>query len=146
VGRSFVFASFAINSMIYIFAYRSLRRPIIRTAPLSANKPLVWTVAGGVGVALLPFVIPGLRKVLSVVPLNLGQSLQVAGVAVGLLMVVEIGKWITNRYHPLVTSKVAVQTGYNPNPGADGDQLTRPQQPRSIFNGRWSKNDKSNPK
>jgi len=43
VGRSFVFASFAINSMIYIFAYRSLRRPIIRTAPLSANKPLVWT-------------------------------------------------------------------------------------------------------
>ena len=146
VGRSFVFASFAINSMIYIFAYRSLRRPIIRTAPLSANKPLVWTVAGGVGVALLPFIIPGLRKVLSVVPLNLGQSLQVAGVAVGLLMVVEIGKWITNRYHPLVTSKVAVQTGYNPNPGADGDQLTRPQPPRSIFNGRWSKNDKSNPK
>lgn len=146
VGRSFVFASFAINSMIYIFAYRSLRRPIIRTAPLSANKPLVWTVAGGVGVALLPFVIPGLRKVLSIVPLNLGQSLQVAGVAVGLLMVVEIGKWITNRRHPLVTSKVAVQTGYNPNPDADDDQLTRPQPPRSSFNGRWSKNDRSHHK
>jgi len=109
VGRSFVFASFAINSMIYIFAYRSLRRPIIRTAPLSANKPLVWTVAGGVGVALLPFIIPGLRKVLSVVPLTVGQSLLVAGVAVGLLMVVEIGKWITNRHHPIVTSKVAAQ-------------------------------------
>jgi len=132
--------------MIYIFAYRSLRRPIIRTAPLSANKPLVWTVAGGIGVALLPFVIPGLRKVLSIVPLNLGQSLQVAGVAVGLLMVVEIGKWITNRRHPLITSKVAVQTGYNPNPDADGDQLTRPQPPRSIFNGRWSKNDRSHHK
>lgn len=146
VGRSFVFASFAINSMIYIFAYRSLRRPIIRTAPLSANKPLVWTVAGGIGVALLPFVIPGLRKVLSIVPLNLGQSLQVAGVAVGLLMVVEIGKWITNRRHPLITSKLAVQTGYNPNPDADGDQLTRPQPPRSIFNGRWSKNDRSHHK
>ncbi len=146
VGRSFIFASFAINSMIYIFAYRSLRRPIIRTAPLSANKPLVWTVAGGVGVALLPFVIPGLRKVLSIVPLNLGQSLQVAGVAVGLLMVVEIGKWITNRRHPLVTSKVAVQTGYNPNPDADDDQLTRPQPPRSSFNGRWSKNDRSHHK
>jgi len=109
VGRSFVFASFAINSMIYIFAYRSLRRPIIRTAPLSANKPLVWTVAGGVGVALLPFVIPGLRKVLSIVPLNLGQSLQVAGIAVGLLMVVEIGKWITNRRHPSLTSREAAQ-------------------------------------
>jgi magnesium-transporting ATPase (P-type) len=90
--------------MIYIFAYRSLRRPIIHSAPLRANKPLVWAVAGGVGVALLPFIIPGLRKVLSVRPLTLGQSMLVAGVAVGLLMVVEIGKWITNRHNSTASS------------------------------------------
>jgi Ca2+-transporting ATPase len=102
-GRSFTFASFAINSMIYIFAYRSLRRSLLHSAPLSANKPLIWAVVGGVAVALLAFLVPGLRQMLSVVPLQVEQWLLVAGVAVGLLTVVEIGKWITNRHHRPVT-------------------------------------------
>jgi len=37
-GRSIVFASFAVNSMVYIFAYRSLRRhfmPCARCAKTS---------------------------------------------------------------------------------------------------------------
>ena len=32
-GRSIVFASFAINSMVYIFAYRSMRQPLFRMNP-----------------------------------------------------------------------------------------------------------------
>ena len=98
-GRSIVFASFAINSMIYIFAYRSMRQPIWRMAKLSANMPLVWAVAGGVGMAILPFLVPGLRSLLGIVPLTFGEWLGVAGIAVGLLGVVETGKWISNRIH-----------------------------------------------
>lgn len=98
-GRSIAFASFAINSMVYIFAYRSMRRPIFRMTPLRANKPLIAAVVGGMALALLPFLIPGLRQALSIAPLHLDDWLLVAGVAMGLLTVVEIGKAISNRVH-----------------------------------------------
>jgi Ca2+-transporting ATPase len=98
-GRSIVFASFAINSMVYIFAYRSMRQPIYRMSRLSTNMPLVYAVAAGVGMAVLPFLVPGLRNLLGIVPLSLVEWLEVAGVALGLLVVVEIGKWISNKVH-----------------------------------------------
>jgi len=98
-GRSVAFASFAINSMIYIFAYRSMRRSIFRMTPLRANKPLIAAVVGGVILAIVPFLVPGLRNALSIAPLHLDDWLIVAGVALGLLTVVEIGKAISNGVH-----------------------------------------------
>ena len=98
-GRSIVFASFAVNSMVYIFAYRSMRRPLFRMNKLSANMPLVWAVLAGLGMAVLPFLVPGLRDLLGLVPLTFGEWLEVAGIALGLLAVVEVGKWISNKIH-----------------------------------------------
>jgi len=98
-GRSIVFASFAINSMIYIFAYRSMRMPLFRMNKLTANMPLVWAVLSGLVMAVLPFLIPGLRKLLGIVPLTFPEWMTVAGIALGLLAVVEIGKWISNKLH-----------------------------------------------
>jgi Ca2+-transporting ATPase len=99
-GRSIVFASFAINSMVYIFAYRSMRQPLFRMNKLSANKPLIWAVIAGLAMAILPFFIPGLQHLLGIVPLNRLEWGLVIGIALGLLMVVEIGKWISNRLYP----------------------------------------------
>ncbi len=98
-GRSIVFASFAVNSLIYIFAYRSMRRSIFHSGRLSANKPLVAAVVSGLLVAVVPFLVPGLQEVLQIVPLHLEDWLLVMGVAVGLLVVVEIGKAISNYHH-----------------------------------------------
>jgi Ca2+-transporting ATPase len=96
-ARSIVFASFGLNSMVYIFAYRSLRRSIFKTAPLSSNLPLVWSVMGGIGMVILPFLIPGLGKILSIAPLHPDDWLIVVGFAFLLLIVVEISKWAFNR-------------------------------------------------
>jgi P-type Ca2+ transporter type 2C len=96
-GRSIVFASFAINSMVYIFAYRSMRKSIFHMNKLTANMPLVWTVLAGLVTAILPFIVPGLRNLLGIVPLTLGEWLEVAGIALGLLMIVETAKWISNK-------------------------------------------------
>ena len=102
-GRSIAFASFAINSMIYIFAYRSMRRSIFHSSPLRANKPLVAAGLGGLLVAVVAFLVPGLRGVLQIVPLHLEDWLLVMGVALGLLVVVETGKAISNyRHRPAV--------------------------------------------
>jgi Ca2+-transporting ATPase len=52
-GRTIVFASFAINSMVYIFAYRSMKSSLFKMNKLSRNKPLVYAVISGIGLALL---------------------------------------------------------------------------------------------
>jgi Ca2+-transporting ATPase len=98
-GRSIVFASFAINSMVYIFAYRSMRRSIFRMNRLTANKPLIWAVAAGLLTAIVAFLVPGLRDLLGLVPLTLDEWALVGGVALALLVAVEIGKAISNRVH-----------------------------------------------
>jgi Ca2+-transporting ATPase len=106
-GNSIAFASFAINSMVYIFAYRSMRRSMFHVSPLSANKPLVWAVIGGLAMALLAFLVPGLRQMLGIVPLHIGDWLLVLGVALGLLAVVEVGKALTNRRRRSVSLRMS---------------------------------------
>jgi len=98
-GRSIVFASFAVNSMVYIFAYRSLRRPLHRMNKLTTNQPLIWSVMAGLLTALIAFWIPGLRDLLGIVPLSLEEWGWVVGVALSLLVIVEVGKAIANRLH-----------------------------------------------
>jgi Ca2+-transporting ATPase len=98
-GRSIVFASFALNSMVYIFAYRSMRQPLHKMQPLSQNQPLIWAVAAGILMVVLPFLVPALRELLGIQPLTLGEWGIVTGVAIGLLLIVEFGKRISNIYH-----------------------------------------------
>jgi Ca2+-transporting ATPase len=113
-GRSIAFASFAINSMVYIFAYRSMRSSMFKGNPLRANKPLVWAVVSGIAVAILAFLVPGLRQVMEIVPLHLGDWLLVSGVALSLLAVVEVGKAITNRRHQATIASISHSTNTKP--------------------------------
>ena len=98
-GRSIVFASFALNSLIYIFAYRSMRLPLYRMRPLKENMPLMWAVISGLALVAIAFLIPGLRSLLGIVPLSISEWFLVAGVALGLLLIVEVGKAISHRVH-----------------------------------------------
>ncbi|NMB56224.1 MAG: HAD-IC family P-type ATPase [Leptolinea sp.] len=98
-GQSIVFASFAINSIVYIFAYRSMRLPLPRMNRLSTNKPLIWAAIAGFVTIAIAFAIPGLRQVLGIVPLSLQEWGMVMGVGLLLLIFVEVGKAISNRLH-----------------------------------------------
>jgi Ca2+-transporting ATPase len=115
-GRSIAFASFAVNSMVYIFAYRSMRRSMFRGNPLRANKPLIWAVAAGLLMVVLAFAIPGLREVLGIVPLHVGDWLLVSGVALSLLAAVELGKAIANRPR----RATAIQVAHRPHKPSGG--------------------------
>jgi Ca2+-transporting ATPase len=84
--------------MIYIFAYRSMRKPLFKMTPLTSNQPLIWAVISGIAVALIAFLIPGLREVLVITQLTWDEWLTVAGIAIGLLLVVELGKWANNKF------------------------------------------------
>jgi len=76
-----------------------MRKPITKMVPLKENPYLIWTVLLGIGTALLPFIIPGLGATLGVIPLTLGEWGTVAGIALLLLCIVEIGKYFANRLH-----------------------------------------------
>jgi Ca2+-transporting ATPase len=95
-GQSLVFASFAVNSMIYIFAYRSMRLSLFRASPLSSNKPLIWAVIAGLLMVVIAFAFPSIRNLLGIVPLTWQQWIWIAAIALSLLMAVEVGKWIRN--------------------------------------------------
>ena len=98
-GNSLVFASFAVNSMVYIFAYRSMRRSIFRSGSLKRNLPLVWSVLGGLAVAFIAFLVPGIRNLLNIKALDLVHWTWIVGIALSLLVIVEIGKWFSIRIY-----------------------------------------------
>lgn len=91
-GRSIVFAMFALSSVLYIPAYRSLRSPLRRMNPMTANKPLLAAMFGGVVMGLLPFLVAPLGSLLGVAPLSLGEWALVLGFSLFLLATVEAAK------------------------------------------------------
>lgn len=94
-GRTIVFTVLAIQELVYIFSYRSLRRSIFRSGNFFSNKPLFGTVALGFAQQLLVLYIPFLNGVLGVVPLHLSDWALVLSVAFGMMGVVEVVKYIT---------------------------------------------------
>jgi len=103
-ARSFAYATFAINPLIYVFGYRSLRRSIFKTGSLARNKPLVAAVAGGLVLAIGALTIAPLRNLLGIVPLHAQQWLVVSTVALSMLVTVEVAKFISRRFEPRAVS------------------------------------------
>jgi Ca2+-transporting ATPase len=110
LARTYAFGTFAANSMIYIFGYRSLRRSIFRSGRLSLNKPLVASVASGLLLAVIAVVVPSIRQVLGLVNLSVVQWAAIFGVGLSLLVVVEFAKRISNRLHPPQLVQAAEQS------------------------------------
>lgn len=96
-GRSIVFATFAISSIIYILAYRSLKEPTWRTNPITSNRPLIYAMIGSICLAILPFVFRPLGSLLHVVPLHGQEWALVFGFAVVLLLLVDGAKAARSR-------------------------------------------------
>ena len=94
-AQSFAFGTFAVNSMIYIFAYRSMRSSILHTGSLRRNKPLVGAVLGGLALAIGAVEVPAIRNILGISHMSLGQWGVIFGVALGLLVIVEFAKYIS---------------------------------------------------
>lgn len=92
LARTFAFETLAVISLVYVFAYRSMRRSIFRAGHLTANKPLLAAVSSGFLVALLPSFSPSIRDALGVVPLGPEQWSLVFGISLLLLIIVEVAK------------------------------------------------------
>ncbi|MBP7928154.1 cation-transporting P-type ATPase, partial [Patescibacteria group bacterium] len=69
LARSVAFAMVGMDSLIYVFSIKSLKRPTWKSNPFN-NKWLLLAVAGGFVVQAAPFVFPRLGALLHVVPIG----------------------------------------------------------------------------
>ena len=94
LGRSMVFATVATVDLIYVFAYKNLKRPIVKTEKFFRNKVLFLSVIYGFGLVFMGIYIPFLNKILGTVPLNFYQWLVVGGVGILATLIVDLSKFL----------------------------------------------------
>ncbi|HOG47118.1 MAG TPA: cation-transporting P-type ATPase [Anaerolineae bacterium] len=97
LGQSLAFAIFAIDAMIYIFGYRSLRCSLGRVGAIGRNMPLVGAVVLGLALAIGAVVVPPLRRGLGLASLSVLQWALILAFSFALLGLVEAAKYIDAR-------------------------------------------------
>jgi len=104
LGRTIAFATIASASLIYIFAYKDLKKPIIRMENFFQNKFMFFGIAYGFLLLGLAIYLPFLNKVLGTIPLKPFHWLLIFGVALFTTLIVELVKIFSN-FSSRMTSK-----------------------------------------
>ncbi len=102
--RTYMFAAVALDTLIYVFAIKSLRHSIFRMNPLS-NPWLLLSVCVSFGLMLLAFMLPILQQIFEVTPLGLSEWLLLLMISTIKLFVIELIKELIHlkqrRYQPI---------------------------------------------
>jgi Ca2+-transporting ATPase len=81
LARTIVFATVASVSLVYIFAFKNLKKLMIHTENFFKNKPLFLSIVYGFSLILVAVYMPFFNDVLGTVPLKMWHWLLVFGVA-----------------------------------------------------------------
>jgi len=96
LGRTIAFATIASVSLVYIFAYKNLKKPIIETESFFQNKFMFDGVAYGFLLLFLAIYLPFFNKVLGTIPLRPFHWLLIFAVALFITLIVELVKIFSN--------------------------------------------------
>ena len=91
--RTIVFATLAVDSLIFVFSCKSLRQNLWHINPFS-NKFLVYAWIFGVVALIASIYLPFLQILLKTYPLGLVDWGMVAGLGIAELILIEITKWL----------------------------------------------------
>jgi len=94
LGRTIVFTFIAVEDLVYVFSYRSLRQSVFMSGNFFSNKALFGTVALGFIQQILAIHIPFLNNILGVAPLHLLDWALVFSCAFGMMGMVEATKYL----------------------------------------------------
>lgn len=97
LARTISFATLASVDLVYIFAFKNLRKPIIKTENFFKNKYLFLSMIYGFGLIFLAVYLPGLNSLLELEPLGLSHWILILTVSIGLTLWVELVKLFANR-------------------------------------------------
>jgi Ca2+-transporting ATPase len=96
MGSTIVFVILAIQSLMYIFSFRSLRQSIFQSGNFLDNKILTFSVVLGLFQIILGLYIPFFNNLLKVDPLNAAEWILVLLVSLIMVLIVELVK-LTHR-------------------------------------------------
>lgn len=91
--QSFMFVALGINSLFYVFACRSLRKPIFKYN-FWDNYFLTGSVLLGLALLLLAVYFPPLQILLKTHPLGVVEWLMLIGIGLFNLLAIELTKWV----------------------------------------------------
>lgn len=91
LARSITFATLGVNSLVYVFSIRTLKRPFWRENPL-ANSWLNLAVLGGLLLQFLPFATPATRSFFGLSALSPFHLLCIFGASLIMFIMIEVGK------------------------------------------------------
>lgn len=92
--RTIMFVILSLDSLYFSFSLKNLKRPIWKIKPLS-NHYLVASFFASLGILCLTFVVPGLSKILSLVPLTFTEVLLVIVLGLINLLLIEVTKFVS---------------------------------------------------
>ncbi|MFH0748526.1 MAG: HAD-IC family P-type ATPase [Candidatus Bathyarchaeota archaeon] len=93
-GTTVVFTILAIQSLVYVFSYRSMRHSIFKSRNFFSNKWLFIAVALGFVQQIAAIYVPFLNQILGVVPLQPEDWAIIFGFSACTILLVEIVKYI----------------------------------------------------
>lgn len=92
-ARTVAFAAVGVESLLYVFSVRSLRRTIFETN-LFANHWLLAAVGGGLLIQLMGIYLPALQKFLRTVPLGIAEWLLILLASLWVIILIELAKYL----------------------------------------------------
>ncbi|OGM08717.1 hypothetical protein A2159_02340, partial [Candidatus Woesebacteria bacterium RBG_13_34_9] len=95
LARTMSFTILATVSMVYIFAFKNLRKLLIQTENPFQNRPLILGVTYGLLLTFLAVNLPFLNKLLDTIPLSLQQWIIVISISLLTVSVIEASKIIS---------------------------------------------------
>lgn len=96
LARSVAFATLGINSLVYVFSIRALKGPIWKVNPIN-NIWLVFGVAGGVFLQLVPFIFAPAQEFFGTVAIPLNYWVLILTFTFLMLILIELSKIIFRR-------------------------------------------------
>ncbi|MFC1687584.1 cation-translocating P-type ATPase, partial [Patescibacteria group bacterium] len=96
LARTVAFTAVAIDSLLYVFSIRSMRKPIWNKN-FFTNPYLLVAVALGFGLQLLAIYMPFFQRIFHTVPLTLGHWFDLLLVSLAAIVAIEISKMVFNR-------------------------------------------------
>lgn len=92
LSRSIAFATLGVNSLVYVFSVRTLKKPFWEEN-IFANKWLILAVIGGAILQLTPFLFETTRKFFNLMPLSIFQWVIVFTTSVVMFIIIEVAKY-----------------------------------------------------
>jgi Ca2+-transporting ATPase len=91
LARSIAFATLGINSLVYVFSIKTLRKPFWKQHPFG-NMWLNLSVVAGAFLQVLPFTTPSLRNFFNVEPLTFANWAVVFVASIIMFIIIEVAK------------------------------------------------------